>query len=367
MNKPTVFFSHSSRDAVPLARLRDLVLAKTGNSVQIFLSSDGQSIPFGRNWVHSVEAALNDAKLMFVFLSPYGLAKPGWVNFESGHAYSRSILVVPVGVFGVRIEHVPPPLSLLHGFNVTDPPSASNIIAVINRTFELSHPDEITTDEFNRIFAGSGVSALSIFGDLTPFVYELRVSTLGIGSQGLPLKEELKAVADHLSKLEVTHSYKPGSSSATLTAHGVSFECQYSDMSSNYMIIRVDPLISQHSLPLLDSIRHLMPSLFDTDATALTVELTERVGELSGAHRVTSRLYNTEVSLCAKGDYQFRNCSFRIGHNITRKGLMDSHRGNSYVHIRASTTAFEEIPLHELLRILFDSGVLYVSDEDSFE
>lgn len=56
--KPTVFFSHSSSDGPTLARLRDVFVRKTGGTLEIFLSSDGQSIPFGRNWVHRVEEAL---------------------------------------------------------------------------------------------------------------------------------------------------------------------------------------------------------------------------------------------------------------------------------------------------------------------
>lgn len=364
MKKPTVFFSHSSRDAKPLAKLRELILTKTGNSVQIFLSGDGQSIPFGRNWVHSVEAALNDAKLMFIFLSPAELANPGWVNFESGYAYSQNIQVVPVGIFGVRIEYVPPPLSLLQGFNVTDPSSASNIIAVINRTFDLSHPDNITTDEFNQIFASAGASALSIFNNLTFLVDELRVST-GADNENASFQQELKAIANHLSESQVTYQYKPGLNLDILTTDGLSFKCNHENINSPDMTILVDPIISRHSLSLLDSTRHLMPSLFDTDATSLTIVLTEQVRELSGAHRVTSRLFNTEVTLCSDNDYRFRNCTFRIDHFSSWRSPTGYCRGKSCVPIRASATAFNEIPLCELLRTLFDSGVLYIFEEDS--
>lgn len=55
MKKPTVFFSHSSKDKKFLTRLKEMVAAKTGNSIDIFLSSDGESIPLGRNWVHTIQ------------------------------------------------------------------------------------------------------------------------------------------------------------------------------------------------------------------------------------------------------------------------------------------------------------------------
>ena len=70
MNKPTVFFSHSSKDKDLLALLKEKTLLKTSDTINIFLSSDGESIPFGQNWVHKIEKGLNSAKIMFVFISP---------------------------------------------------------------------------------------------------------------------------------------------------------------------------------------------------------------------------------------------------------------------------------------------------------
>ncbi len=362
MNKPTVFFSHSSQDAGPLSRLREFILSKTGNSVQIFLSSDGQSIPFGRNWVHSIEAALNEAKLMFIFLSPSALASPGWVNFESGHAYSRGIRVIPVGVFGVRIEHLSPPLSLLQGFNITDPSRASNIIAIINQTFELSHPEEITTDEFNRIFAGPGASGLSVFADITPLVDELSVSQ-DIPQRDSLFQQELKAVDNYLNEANIIHQYSATDNYDMLRTHGISFEINHSRGNSHTNItILIDPLISQHSFSLLDRIRHLIPSVFGSNETIVKIKLAKQVQELSETHKITSRIYNTDVNICSDGDYQFRNCKFKIDHY--RSWRRTSERDSSCVTIRASTISFVEIPFYELLRILFESGILFISEED---
>lgn len=127
MSKPTVFFSHSSRDRGALTNLRDLLLRKTGHSVDIFLSSDGESIPLGRNWVSRIEAALTDTSLMFVFLSPQSLSSPTWVSFESGYVYSRDVQVIPVGILGVDLNHVPAPFSLLQGFNVSSYEGLNNL------------------------------------------------------------------------------------------------------------------------------------------------------------------------------------------------------------------------------------------------
>ena len=118
MDKPIIFFSHSSRDKQPLTKLKELLLTKCSNSLEIFLSSDGQSIPFGKNWVHQIEKALNVSSTFFIFLTPHSL-NSNWVHFEAGHAYSKGLDVIPIGLFGIDLNSVRPPLNLLQGFNIT--------------------------------------------------------------------------------------------------------------------------------------------------------------------------------------------------------------------------------------------------------
>lgn len=89
MNKPVVFFSHSSKDKAVLAKLKELFVEKAGATIEVFLSSDGQSIPLGRNWVHRVEEGLKTAKVMLVFLTPSSL-ESSWIFFEAGYERHQS-------------------------------------------------------------------------------------------------------------------------------------------------------------------------------------------------------------------------------------------------------------------------------------
>ena len=84
--KPTVFFSHSSLDKDRLLPIRNRILEGTGNAIEVFMSSDGASIPFGKNWLREIERALHDCKLMFVWVTPNSL-RSNWIYFESGCAY----------------------------------------------------------------------------------------------------------------------------------------------------------------------------------------------------------------------------------------------------------------------------------------
>jgi hypothetical protein len=71
MEKPIVFLSHSSLDKAPLAALKKMLDERAAGGLNFFLSSDGESIRFGRNWVVSISDALAKAELMFVFLSAH--------------------------------------------------------------------------------------------------------------------------------------------------------------------------------------------------------------------------------------------------------------------------------------------------------
>ena len=74
MQKPTIFISHSSLDKELIGQIKDLVSDRTSGTVDLFQSSDGESIP-SNSWIHQVEENLNKSKIMLVFC----LAKIGSV------------------------------------------------------------------------------------------------------------------------------------------------------------------------------------------------------------------------------------------------------------------------------------------------
>ncbi len=69
-----------------LQRLKDLIVEKTDGTIEVFLSSDGQSIPLGRNWVHRVQEALDEATIMVVFITPNSL-RSSWIYLDLGTQY----------------------------------------------------------------------------------------------------------------------------------------------------------------------------------------------------------------------------------------------------------------------------------------
>ena len=149
MSKPTLFFSHSSKDKEIVLAIKSKVMQYTSNTIEIFQSSDGESIPFGTNWIHKIEEGLNNATVMFVFVTENSISS-GWIYFEAGYAYSKGIHVIPVG-FGVNIGDLNAPLNLLQGFNITSADSLNNFLTIINREFNYDFASQFTPEDYDEI------------------------------------------------------------------------------------------------------------------------------------------------------------------------------------------------------------------------
>lgn len=149
MSKPTIFFSHSSKDKEIVLSVKNKLDKATGGVMDIFMSSDGQSIPFGTNWIHKVEEGLKSATIMFVFVTENSISS-GWIYFEAGYAYSKGIQVIPVGI-GVDIGSLKAPLNLLQGFNILSEDSLNNFITIINRTFDYHFESPFSYSDYLEV------------------------------------------------------------------------------------------------------------------------------------------------------------------------------------------------------------------------
>lgn len=148
--KPIVFLSHSSSDKEVVLGIKNLLASSSGGHVDYFLSTDGQSIRAGTNWVVSIEDALRRAEIVFAFISPKS-ARSSWVVFECGVAYGKDLRVVPVGIDGLEIGELGFPISLLQGFTLKDSEGILNIIRLINDRLNLAIPLVINPEEYRSL------------------------------------------------------------------------------------------------------------------------------------------------------------------------------------------------------------------------
>lgn len=125
--------------------------------------------------MHKIQEALERASLMVVFVTPSAL-RSSWLFFESGFAYSKGIRVVPVGFLGVDLAGLPPPLSLLQGFNITSEAGLNNLIAVANEIFGHAHAEAFTATEFREVCAAGSTRSTATFGDYGQAIDQVQIS-----------------------------------------------------------------------------------------------------------------------------------------------------------------------------------------------
>ncbi|WEV73455.1 toll/interleukin-1 receptor domain-containing protein [Bifidobacterium sp. ESL0798] len=149
--KPVVFFSHSSKDSELVKIIEDRLNKVYVNSIDFFVSSDGASIAYGTNWVNRIHEQLENAKLLFIILTPNSYQAP-WLYYESGFASGQNKTeTVPIGI-GIKVEDIKGPLQFQQAFNVNSEQSLNNIITIINKKFDLTGDEHaFTTQDFTQI------------------------------------------------------------------------------------------------------------------------------------------------------------------------------------------------------------------------
>jgi hypothetical protein len=92
--KEGVFISHIVEEKAAANRLKDPLRATFGPTLEIFVSSDYESIGSGEDWFNAICGALRVARVVFVLLSEASVDRR-WINFEAGVGVGALALVTP--------------------------------------------------------------------------------------------------------------------------------------------------------------------------------------------------------------------------------------------------------------------------------
>jgi len=342
MGKPVVFLSHSSQDQPILGRLKDALHERTGGTVEFFLSSDGESIPLGRNWVHKIEEALTSSTVVLVFLSPTSM-ESSWLYFEAGFAYKAQAQVVPIAILGIDLGQLPPPIGLLQGFNLRTFDGLNNIIALINKSFQHSHHESFTEDDYFRIF-GIDTPTSSWLGAYGRYVsgLELIYKTHANLSQ--------RTIADQLTKAELACQIN----SHEVVTYGMSIRT-----GDTGLAITIDP---DHALRVFAVIPTLEGGLGIEGSRPDKLQLRFIPGvKPSGTHQsVVNRLFGTELKLSTRsGMFDFGDIQVRVGEDSPRGFVMMSGPETPHaIDLYGVHGPIEQLRLNVLLEILFTSQAL---------
>jgi|GEM_PF-1547149 len=360
MSKPTIFFSHSSQDQKQLARLKELFVQKTGGSIDVFLSSDGQSIPLGRNWVHQIEKALDSALVMIVFVSPDSMLS-NWLYFESGFAYSKRIRVVPVGFLGIDLGDLFPPLSLLQGFNIKSEAGLNNILALANEVFKHAHTEVFTADEFRSVCGETSNRAVQVFGRQWSFIEELTVNLSPWSGLDHASSKALETIQTLFDREGLDYALSAGA----INLHGITFQARR-DMEEEPLQIKVDPGLADIALPIIERSIRAIRSKDGVRGVKMRLDFHDIVGCVAQHYKITARVYGTDVRLASGDDLIMQDIRFRIGQTRFRTDLSllpGGHYslGAAFIETEMLSDQIPTDQIAELLSFLFDHEILFVS------
>lgn len=135
-----IFISHVTVERDLAALLKQKIEKHFLGMVDVFVSSDQESIQAGESWLDALQRSLTIAGMAIVLCSPVSINRP-WLNFEAGAAWLRKIPVVPLCHSGLEPEELPMPLSALQGGKVSDPETLSRLYKRIAKLIPCGEPE----------------------------------------------------------------------------------------------------------------------------------------------------------------------------------------------------------------------------------
>ncbi|MDP8226703.1 MAG: toll/interleukin-1 receptor domain-containing protein [Candidatus Celaenobacter polaris] len=354
MKKAIVFFSHSSKDKEYISELKKLIIDQTSGTIEIFQSSDGESIPFGKNWVHRIEENLSNAKIMFVFISPNSI-KSNWIYFESGFSYSKGIRVIPIGILGIDVGSILPPMSLLQGFNLHDNEGLNNIIAILNDEFKCKYRTNFSEIQFE--FLQKKTSFLnyvenSLFNKIDHFETEF--------SSNLKDNKLTENVYEKFHKYLLDNKIqnsKVGTSKTFLYGMEANIVTNNHSKEQNLQF-KIDLLKLEEGL---DLISRILPSMYEKplDKYWLSVYFTDDVKLITTNYKLSAHLneFDIEMSNINGNLYIFKDLFFALD-DIENDSFIK--RGKQRLRIIFNPTKPDGQVILELIKFLFSIDVIYL-------
>ena len=149
-----VFISHITEEQATALRLKEFLKESLGWGLNIFVSSDYESIGGGDIWFTKIVDALKTSPVEIVLLSPASIGRP-WINFEAGIGIGVGSVVVPVVVHGLERGDVGHPLSSLQIRSLEDDENVRALVKDVGKGLgmkpRISHMDKFLSDINTKI------------------------------------------------------------------------------------------------------------------------------------------------------------------------------------------------------------------------
>ncbi len=114
-----LFVSHVTEDAAVGAWLKAQLTDDFHPRVEVFVSSDGEGISAGAEWLAELKKLLEECAVFIALCTPASIHAP-WINFEAGAAWTLGRPIVPACHGGLGPEMLPMPFSILQAITLAE-------------------------------------------------------------------------------------------------------------------------------------------------------------------------------------------------------------------------------------------------------
>jgi TIR domain-containing protein len=126
----SVFIGHSAVDRRMAALLKETVAAFVPSEVDVFVSSDLDSIKAGEDWLERIIDRLRNCTVVVALITPNS-TESTWVHYEVGLADAGKPVVIPVTARGGHLSELPAPLGRRQGRNLASAEEAVVLLSEI--------------------------------------------------------------------------------------------------------------------------------------------------------------------------------------------------------------------------------------------
>ncbi len=158
MEKKGVFISHITEERKTALCLKEFLKESLGG-LQVFVSSDYESIGGGDIWFTTIMNALKTSLVEIVLLSPNSVDQP-WITFEAGVGIGAEACVIPVVVHGLERRDVGQPLSSLQIRSLEDDANVRALLRDVGKGIgcepRLSHMERFIAEINESIDVNTG-------------------------------------------------------------------------------------------------------------------------------------------------------------------------------------------------------------------
>lgn len=148
MKKPVVFISHITEEKELAIYFKQLLEESFLGMIDVFVSSDENSISSGSKWLQDITKSLGECALELILCSPQSVQRP-WINFEAGAGWIRNIPVIPLCHSGMLPNDLPIPINMLQATELNDLVSLNRVLPVIANALGSTVP-KVDFNEFTE-------------------------------------------------------------------------------------------------------------------------------------------------------------------------------------------------------------------------